>query len=67
MVTVLVLAVLALKIVPVQLLICHPAVGTAPVRLMLSPAKNLPVVQPTELAGLATGLLPWPVWLRVNA
>jgi hypothetical protein len=38
MVTVFVLAVLALLFVPDQLLICHPLFGTAPLRLMLAPA-----------------------------
>ena len=38
MVTVFVLAVLALLLVPVQLLICQPEVGTAPLKLMDAPA-----------------------------
>ena len=58
MVSELVLAVLLLFDVPVQLLICQPLVGTAPLSEMASPATYWPAEQPVELVGLATGSEP---------
>ncbi len=65
MVTVLVVLVLASLFVPLQPTTCQPAAGVA-VRLMLWPAVYCPVPQPADEGGVATGLLPWPVWLRVR-
>ena len=55
--------VLLLLSVPIQLPTCQPLAGLA-VRLMDAPATYRPVGQPVELAGLATGSLPEPVWVR---
>ncbi len=60
MVKLLAAAVLASLLVPVQPLISQPLAGTAPLRLMASPATNCPASQPAEFVGSATGLLPWP-------
>ena len=66
MVTVLVVAVPASLFVPPQPATFQPVAGVA-VRVMLSPATYCPALQPAERVGVATGLLPWPVWLRVRA
>jgi hypothetical protein len=58
MVTVFVFAVLLLLFVPVQLLICQPPLGTAPLRLMFAPATYCPAEQPAELDGDAVGFDP---------
>ncbi len=63
----LVLAVLALLAVPVQPLICQPGSGTAPLRVMFSPATYFPFsAQAADLSGSALGLLPLPVCERVS-
>jgi len=67
MVNVLEPAVLRSSSVPDQALICHPVVGTAPLKLINSPAMYWPLEQPGELDGSATGSEPWPVWLSVSA
>jgi hypothetical protein len=67
MVTVLLLAVLALLVVPVQPLICQPVLGDAPLSVIVAPSTYVPALHVGELAGLAVGLLPCPVWLIVNA
>ncbi len=65
MVTLLVTLRLPSLFVPLQPATRQPAAGVA-VRLMLWPAVYCPVPQPAEKGGVATGLLPWPVWLRVR-
>jgi hypothetical protein len=56
MLTVLLLAVLALLVVPLQPPICQPLSGAAPLNVMVAPATYCPAEQPAELAGLAVGL-----------
>ena len=61
-----VLAVLPSSSVPLQPLISHPLSGTAPLRAILSSSVYWPAAQPVELAGEATGSVPWPLWPRVR-
>ena len=65
MVSMLAVLVLASLAVPLQPATRQPAAGVA-VRLIASPATYCPALQPADLAGVATGSLPWPLWLRVR-
>ena len=62
-VTVFVVAELPSLFVPLQPATRQPVAGVA-VRVMFSPATNCPVPHSVDLLGVATGLLPWPVWVR---